>query len=191
MDTALSEGPGGYVVFYGSDTVMLGAMSEDYDAQDELLEALGDVRGDELGTLKVYQELGYELINFDGHDVAEDLLQDTQDEFQHAQDTAEWITLVGGRPSDVTEVSDYSRVIPDDPTDVESVVKGVYAMERDAVAGWGRVADLAEEAGYGDIARQASDRQLQERQHLKEFRDIAVGEYGLEEDELEEFHQDF
>lgn len=166
-------------------------MSDDTAPEERMVELLGKARGAELETADVYQALGYELKTFDGNDVAEELAQDAGQEFTHADQFAKKIDDLGHRVSEATEDVDYSRVIPDDQTDVEHVVKGVYAMERDAVQMYGELADVADEAGYGDVRSLAETQQADEREHLAEFRDLAVHEYGIDEEELEEFYDDF
>jgi ferritin-like protein len=156
-----------------------------------MVELLGKARGAELETADVYQALGYELKTFDGNDVAEELAQDAGQEFTHADQFAKKIDDLGHRVSEATEDVDYSRVIPDDQTDVEHVVKGVYSMERDAVEMYGELVDVAAEAGYPDVRSLAETQQADEREHLAEFRDLAVHEYGIDEEELEEFYEEF
>jgi len=166
-------------------------MSDDATLEERMVDLLGKARGAELETADVYQALGYELKTFDGNDVAEELAQDAQQEFTHADQFASKIDELGYRVSDVTEDVDYSRVVPDDQTDVEHVVKGVYAMERDAVQMYGELADVADAADFHDVRQLAETQQADERAHLAEFRDLAVHEYGIDEDELEAFYEGF
>ncbi len=167
-------------------------MSDDTAPEERMVELLGKARGAELETADVYQALGYELkTTFDGRDVAEELSLDAQQEFGHADQFAKKIHDLGYRVSEVTEEADYGHVIPDDQTDVEHVVKGVYAMERDAVEMYGELAEVAAEGGYGDVRQLAETQQADEREHLAEFRDLATDEFGIDEDELEEFYDDF
>lgn len=165
------------------------AMSDATEA--DMLELLGTARGAELETAGIYQALGYELKTFDGNDVAEELAQDAGQEFGHADTFAMKIDELGHRVSEVTADVDYSEVLPDDQGDVEHVVKGVYAMERDAVDLYGELAQVADELGYGDVRQLAETQQAEERAHLAEFRDLAVHEYGIDQDELDEFYDDF
>lgn len=162
------------------------------DPEDQMIELLGEARAAELETAALYQALGYELqTTFDGRDVAEELSLDAQQEFDHADQFASKLHDLGARVTDATPEADYSQVIPDDQDDVEHVVKGVYAMERDAVEMYGDLAEVAADAGYGDVRQLAETQQGEERAHLSEFRELAVNEFGITEDELEEFYDQF
>ena len=130
----------------------------------------------ELETTINYLSHGVRLETFDGHDIAEELLQDVTTEQNHAQRLGERLKILDSEPPTSFDVSEYftqaSLNSIEDATDVESVITGVIEAEKSAIQTYRELIEEARDANDYATARLAEELLQDEEKHLQEFKEV-------------------
>lgn len=147
-------------------------------SEKTVIDLLKKAYTDELETTINYLSQGVRLETFDGHDVAEELLADVQNERQHAQRLGDRLKILGSEPPTSFEVGEYFEQDSlngiEDPTDVVAVIDGVIEAERSAIETYRKIVKEAREIDDYSTARLAEELLEDEEEHLQEFKEIRV-----------------
>lgn len=147
-------------------------------SEETVIRLLKDAYIDELETTINYLSQGIRLETFDGHDVAEELLQDVQNERQHAQRLGDRLKILGSEPPTSFEVGECFEQDSlngiEDPTDVVAVIDGVIEAEKSAIGTYRELVKEAREIDDYSTARLAEELLEDEEEHLQEFKEIRV-----------------
>lgn len=152
-------------------------MSDDKrQGEEKVVELLKKAYSDELETVINYLSHSVRLETFDGHDIAEELLKDVQNESDHAERLGERIKILGSEPPtslDIKEQFDQDELNHiEDTSDVLSVIDGVIAAEKEAVNVYRELIRTARQAEDYGTARLAEELLQDEEEHLQEFKEI-------------------
>lgn len=143
---------------------------------NKVVELLTKAYVDEVETIANYLAHGVRLDTFDGHDVAEELIADVQEEEQHAQMLGERLKVLDEVPptslDNSMEFSQEDLNGIEDTTDVLAVVDGVISAERDACETYRQLVKEAREVDDYGTASLAEELLRDEEEHLEEFLSI-------------------
>jgi len=148
---------------------------------DKLVNLLQDAYVDEIETIMNYISNGVSLHGIRAEQVGQSLLNDVQEELNHAQLLAERLNTLGEVPHGSLDavMSQQSLQPPAERNDVESVIKGVIDAETEAIELYREIIELAGEEGDYVTEDLAVQLLTDEEAHRAEFRDFAI-EYDLE-----------
>lgn len=144
--------------------------------RQRLIEELRAAYNDEVESALNYLSNGHRLRGLDGEDLSEDMLADAEQEFGHAQDTAELLhthfnVVVPSSNNVTTTAQEFlhhnETVVASDEELLEIVLSNVVA-EAQAVRRWGTIVELAEEVNLQDVKQFAVEKLHEEREHLDE-----------------------
>lgn len=116
----------------------------------EIIRALEDAYWKELETVQNYLANSVNLDGVRAEEIKAALAADVAAELGHAQQLAKRIKVLGGRVpgSYAFEARQKELQPPRDTTDVETVIRGVIAAERDAIEGYTALIRLCEGRDY-------------------------------------------
>jgi bacterioferritin len=136
-------GPGEPNVYLSKPSTFIGMTS------DSVINTLRKAYSDEIETVMNYQTNAIVLDGVRAEEIKESLKQDIQEELGHAEQIGQRLKQLGARPpgSSEFEARQDSLQPPEDSTDVLSVIRGVLEAEKDAIATYRELVDVAEEAG--------------------------------------------
>lgn len=145
-----------------------------------IVELLQEAYVSEIETVMNYISNGVSLHGIRAEQVGQSLLQDVQEEVNHAQLLAERLNTLGEVPKGSFEgtMTQESLQPPTERNDIESVIQGVLDAESDAIDLYREIISVAsEEEDYvtEDLAVQLL---TDEEAHHSEFRDFAE-EYDM------------
>lgn len=144
---------------------------EDSDLKDQIIVALKEAYESELETVINYLSNSIHLDGIPAQEIRESLKEDITEELDHATQIAERLKILHASVPGSLELNFNQTMVqpPADTTDVLSVVKGVIDAEKDAIALYERLIDLADDAD--DYVTEDMCVQIlgQEQHHLREF----------------------
>jgi bacterioferritin len=145
-------------------------------SEQDVIDLLTKAYVDEVETTINYLSHAINLDTFDGRDVAEELLQDVQNEQDHAQQLGERIRVHNEKvPMSLEDNMDFSQNSLnniEDTTDVIAVIDGVIEAEKDAIETYKRLVEVARDVGDVGTASLAETLLRDEENHLREFRSL-------------------
>lgn len=155
-------------------------MSETQSREKErLVELLVDAYVDELETVVNYLSIAINLDTFDGHDIAEELLADVQEEIDHAERLGNRIRVLHGTvPLSLDEafvLNQHSLNAARGGDDVIGAIDGVLDSEQAAIENYREIAELAQKVGDHGTYQLASELLADEEEHRQEFRSLKRG----------------
>lgn len=158
-------------------------MTADYpdttESNRELRELLIDAYVDELETIVNYMGIAINLDTFDGHDIADELLADIQEELTHAEQLGNRIRVLNGTvPLSLDEAFVLNQDGINSTTggnDIVGVIDGVIESENKAIETYTEIASLAQEVGDHGTYQLASSLLSDEEAHRQEFRSLRQG----------------
>lgn len=144
--------------------------------RQDLIEELRSAYNDEIESALNYLSNGHRLRGLDGEDLAEDMLADAEQEFGHAQDTAELLdthfNVIVPSSNNVTttaqEFLHHNETIAATDEELLEVVLSNIVAEVQAVRRWSTIVELAEEVNIQDVKQFAIEKLHEEREHLDE-----------------------
>ncbi|MFW6017946.1 MAG: ferritin-like domain-containing protein [Halapricum sp.] len=141
---------------------------------DEVVDLLEQAYVDEVETVMNYLANAIYLETFDGEDVAEDLMEDVEEELGHAEELGYRLRYYGQVPPASMDFEPAQEMLqpPADSTDVEAVVDGVIEAEGEAIETYEALIDAAEEAGDPVTAGLATELLADEQAHKAAFLSI-------------------
>ncbi len=115
---------------------------------DKVIEILKKAYGDEIETVMNYQSNAIVLDGVRAEEIKESLEADIDEELGHARKLGERLKQLGSRPPGSADFTarQHSLQPPEDSTDVLSVIRGVIEAERDAIATYRELIDVARDA---------------------------------------------
>ena len=132
-------------------------------ANQELINGLNNALNREVSTFLRYMLQGASIKGAEWEAARQMYLGEVTDEVGHAQYLAGKIVMLGGTPS-----LDPDLTAP--PTDVRAMLEHDIAEEQVDVAGYMKLAALAEEAGLIDLKMKMEDQAADEASHAEEMR---------------------
>lgn len=144
---------------------------EDSNLKQQIVSALKEAYQSELETVINYLSNSIHLDGIPAQEIRESLKEDITEELSHATQIAERLKILHAPVPGSLELKFNQKKIqpPANTTDVLSVVKGVIDAEKDAIALYERIIDLADDAD--DYVTEDMCIQIlgQEQHHLREF----------------------
>ncbi len=144
---------------------------EDSDLKGEIIKQLKIAYASELETVINYLSNSIHLDGIPAQEIRESLKEDIQEELGHATRIAERLKILHAAVPGSLELQFDQRKIqpPASTTDVLSVVKGVIDAEKEAIALYEKIIDLADDADDYVTEDMAIQILGDEQHHLREF----------------------
>ncbi|QSG14751.1 ferritin-like domain-containing protein [Halapricum desulfuricans] len=141
---------------------------------DEVVDLLEQAYVDEVETVMNYLANAIYLETFDGEDVAEDLMEDVQEELGHAEELGYRLRYYGQVPPASMDFEPAQDMLqpPEDSTDVEAVIDGVIEAEEEAIETYEALVVAAEDADDYVTADLATELLADEQAHKAAFLSI-------------------
>ena len=129
-------------------------------ASQELLNKLNDALNREVSTFLRYMLQGASIKGAEWEPVRQMYLAEVADEVGHAQYLASKIVMLGGTPS-------LNPDLTPPPTDVKTMLQNDIVQEQTDVAGYTKLAELAEAEGLVDLKMTMEDQAADEAGHAE------------------------
>lgn len=155
-----------------------------YTEQD-LADALGKGYAGELASMRAYQLLSRDVGWTTAGHIEEDIRVDAQEEFNHSQQYADMLETMGREVSDHAQQHNYDAIVPDDHTDVEAALAGVWYLENDGMDLDQEIIDIARATGYQDFVNQVGTILGDERAHRNEVEEYLEDAFGWEQPDFD------
>ncbi|QSG09026.1 ferritin-like domain-containing protein [Halapricum desulfuricans] len=141
---------------------------------DEVVDLLRQAYADEVETVMNYLANAIYLETFDGEDIAEDLMEDVEEELGHAEELGYRLRYYGEVPPASMDIEPAQDMLqpPEDSTDVEAVIDGVIEAEEEAIGTYEALVEAAEEANDYVTADLATELLADEQAHKAAFLSI-------------------
>lgn len=152
---------------------------------DDLADALGKAYAGELASMRAYQLLSRDVGWTTAGHIEEDIRLDAQDEFNHSQQYADMLETMGHDVSEHAEQHNYDAIVPNDHTDVESALAGVWYLENEGMQLDQDIIDITQETGYHDFANTVGTILGDERAHRNEVEDYLEDAFGWDDDDFD------
>jgi bacterioferritin (cytochrome b1) len=149
----------------------------EYEKSD-LVEELKKAYTDELESMNNYLSIGEYLEGPVGQGIiGEDLLEDVDEELNHAEELARRLTELGEKPPSSVDYNPSQQVVSkvEEETDVREAVEIVVQLEKDAVSRYEKIIEIAEHLGDSVTRKMAEDFLSDEEQHLDDFEGYLEG----------------
>lgn len=143
------------------------------EENQELVNELNLAYVEELRSLQNYLSMGVFLEGVSGQGViGESLLEDVEEEKEHAERLAERITELDGKPAYSSEDLEVSQKVVEsvvNELDMEEAVESVIELERGAINRYNRIIEISKENGDSVTRHMAEELLADEEKHLDEF----------------------
>lgn len=146
--------------------------------EEDLADGLGEAYAGELASMRAYQLLSRDVGWTTAGHIEEDIRLDAQDEFNHSQQYADMLETMGRDVSDHAQDHNYDAIVPDDHTDVESALAGVWYLENEGMALDQEIIEIARATGYQDFVNTVGTILGDEREHRNEVEEYLEDEFG-------------
>lgn len=138
---------------------------------DEVVSLLREAYSDEIETVSNYMANAIYLSTFHGEQVADELMEDIEEELEHAEELGYRLRYYGETPPGSMSLDAVQESLqpPAESSDVLSVIEGVIEAEQDAIDTYEELIEAADEADDYVTEDLAVELLEEEQRHKAQF----------------------